>query len=50
MVKYHLSDISTLELYFKGKANEVYRVIGELLIEHQKITEGWIDFQRFMKG
>ncbi|WP_339169655.1 hypothetical protein MKX75_11535 [Paenibacillus sp. FSL R5-0341] len=40
----------TTELYFKGVSNEVFKVIGELLIEHQKVTDKWIEFQHFMNG
>ncbi|OME77182.1 hypothetical protein BK120_27015 [Paenibacillus sp. FSL A5-0031] len=40
----------THELYFKGKSNEVFKVIGELLTEHQKATDKWIEFQHFLIG
>ena len=38
------------ELYFHGESIEVYKVIGELLIEHQKVTDNWIEFHHFING
>ncbi|WP_018759633.1 hypothetical protein [Paenibacillus terrigena] len=40
----------THELYFKGKTNDVIKIIGELLVEHQKVTDKWIDFQQYFNG
>jgi len=38
------------ELYFKGKTNDVFKIIGELLIEHQRLTDKWIDVQQYFNG
>lgn len=40
----------THELYFNSKSNDVYMIIGELLIKHQKATNNWIDFQQYFNG
>ncbi|MCQ4088445.1 hypothetical protein [Saccharibacillus sp. JS10] len=40
----------TQELYFKGESKNVFKIIGELLIQHQKIMDNWIDFQHYFNG
>lgn len=40
----------TIELYFYGDSIDVNKVIGELLIEHQKVTDNWIEFQHYING
>lgn len=40
----------THELYFKGESKNVFKIIGELLVQHQKATDKWIDFQHYFNG
>ncbi|MCL6600816.1 MAG: hypothetical protein K6T81_19080 [Alicyclobacillus macrosporangiidus] len=38
------------QLFFKGKPDNPYEVVGALYAKHEEVTNGWIKFDTFLNG